>query len=559
MAIDAAQLKLLLIGSNVMSTDKFVAAEKDAVAKNIPLEVYLPSNGLIHDTQMGQIIANYLKVGFVDLTREIIGEDCLNYIPSNVAFGRQTIVFREDLKTLHLATSHTDDLPFIKLIGKKSSKEVKVYYATPRGIGEALKFYKSNFVGEIKKLIAELQRQVNPENIIKIADMMLEHANDNHASDIHIEPLENNVGVRYRIDGILHELFSYPKALHDQLVSRIKILGGLRIDEHSEPQDGHFEYKNAVESFDVRVSILPITHGENIVLRILSRDTQRFSLDNLGFEGQDLKKLLAASAKPYGMIIVVGPTGSGKTTTLYTLLSILNKPEVNIMTIEDPVEYNTEHIQQMQVNIQKNITFSNGLRSIIRQDPNIIMVGEIRDDETAGIAINAALTGHLVFSTLHANDTATTFPRLMNMGLEPFLIASAVNLVVSQRLVRKLCDFCKESYVISKEELEAVERDPVLKSYIQKASGKEDISQLRLYHGPGCRNCGDIGYRGRTGVFEVMEVNEALRPLIHERKTADEIRQKATELGMTTLAEAAVRKMVLGFTSFSEIIRATKI
>ena len=388
----------------------------------------------------------------------------------------------------------------------------------------------------------------------------MEYAHDNRASDIHIEPLENSVSVRFRIDGILHEAVQYPHALHDKIIFRIKIMARLRTDEHAAAQDGRFDYKKEDARFDIRVSVAPITNGENVVMRLLAESSRRLSLEDLGLSGADLEKIKRASAKPYGMLLSVGPTGSGKTTSLYAILQILNKPEVNIMTIEDPVEYNMEHVQQMQVNSKKDLTFATGLRSIVRQDPDIIMVGEIRDNETADMAINASMTGHLLLSTLHANDAATAFPRLMDMGVEPFLAASSMNIIVAQRLVRKICEKCKRSYFLSKEELNVLKSEPRLSMYIKKISGKNDFSKIRFYKGEGknCKSCGNTGYSGRIGIFEVMEIIEELRPLITSKASSDIIDKKAKELGMTSMLFDGLTKVSQGVTTLEEIIRATK-
>jgi type II secretory ATPase GspE/PulE/Tfp pilus assembly ATPase PilB-like protein len=341
----------------------------------------------------------------------------------------------------------------------------------------------------------------------------------------------------------------------------------LRTDEHAAPQDGRFSFapgetetdKNA-ETFDIRLSILPVTNGENIVMRILAEQSQRFSLTDLGFSATDLEKVQRASRKPYGMILSVGPTGAGKTTTLYAVLQILNTSDVNIMTIEDPVEYAVEHVQQTQMNEKKKLTFATGLRSIVRQDPDIIMVGEIRDNETAAIAINAAMTGHLVLSTLHANDAGTTFPRLVDMSIEPFLIASSVNVVIAQRLTRRVCERCRTNYFLGADELALLEAEPELAQLIKRFSGKKDIKKIRFYRGAknNCKLCGDTGYHGRVGIFEVMEVSDKVRALIASRASADVITKEARAEGMKTMLEDGIEKVLEGRTTLEEIIRATK-
>lgn len=447
---------------------------------------------------------------------------------------------------------------------KKTGFELEIYYTSELSLEEALKYYKAGLSNQVIKLIQELARNPQDESsVVKLVNLFLEYARDSRASDIHLEPLKKKVDVRFRIDGILHQIADYPKELHDQIVFRLKIMSRLRTDEHSAAQDGRFSFEaktlEGQEKFDVRVSILPITEGENVVMRLLAEYSSRLSLSELGLADSDLAKLEKSAKKPHGMILVTGPTGCGKTTTLYAVLQILNKPDVNIMTIEDPVEYDVEHIQQTQVNPKKNLTFATGLRSIVRQDPDIIMVGEIRDNETAGIAVNAAMTGHLVLSTLHTNDAATTFPRLIEMSIEPFLVASSVNVVVAQRLVRKTCERCRQSCALTKEELALIKGDPGLLASLQKVSGKKDISQLSFFRGRGCPVCSQTGYSGRTGIFEVMELGEEIRRLISQKQTADIIYQKARKLGMTSMLEDGLGKILKGITTLEEVLRASKI
>jgi type II secretory ATPase GspE/PulE/Tfp pilus assembly ATPase PilB-like protein len=361
-------------------------------------------------------------------------------------------------------------------------------------------------------------------------------------------------------------LATYPRDLHEKVVFRIKILSRLHTDEHAAPQDGRFSVTGTSsegeepEVFDVRVSILPVQHGENVVMRLLAERSQRYTLADLGFGETDLAKVERASRKPYGMILSVGPTGAGKTTTLYALLSLLNKLEVNIMTIEDPVEYAMAHVQQTQVNEKKKLNFATGLRSIVRQDPDIIMVGEIRDDETASIAVNAAMTGHLLLSTLHANDAATTFPRLSEMNIEPFLVASSVNVIVAQRLARRVCGKCKTHYYLEPDEIALVESEPSLLAAIRKVSGKKDPKKVRCYRGAkqSCDLCGGTGYSGRVGIFEVMEVTDRVKALIAKKAPADDITNVAREEGMTTMLEDGVAKMLSGDTTLEEVVRAVK-
>jgi type II secretory ATPase GspE/PulE/Tfp pilus assembly ATPase PilB-like protein len=395
----------------------------------------------------------------------------------------------------------------------------------------------------IEKLLVESPESVS---IINLVDLFVEYAYIANASDIHIEPTKDALRVRYRIDGLLYDVF--PKKidmrLHPEIVSRIKVLSGLRTDEHLLPQDGRLRIE--IKDFgdvDVRVSIIPTYYGENAILRVLA-GTQNFELKDLGFEALDLKKIVNAIGKPYGMILANGPTGSGKTTTLYTLLKQLNSSEVSIITIEDPIEYSLDGITQIQTNSEIGFTFANGLRSILRQDPNIVMVGEIRDEETAAIAVNAALTGHLVLSTLHTNDSATTFPRLLDMGVPSFLVASTVNVAIGQRLVRKLCQKCKTDRKLSLDEFKSLlELIPTLRP------------EMKFYKAQGCAECNGSGFQGRLSVREVLDVTDEVRQLIMNRATAQEIKETAVKQGMTTMIEDSLRKAAQGLTSIEEILR----
>lgn len=559
MALKPSDLKNLLLEVKLLTSEQFDLAEKEAKERDVPLEEYLVDGNFISDSHLGQVIADYFKLSFIDISQERITEEALSLIPEIVAKHQKAIVIREDGENLYIATSNPENYEFIKLLEKKTGKKVVIYYTTPYGIQEAVKYYKSNLSEEVKKIVIDLEENPqNEENIVKLVDLFLEYAFDNRASDIHIEPLEGIISVRFRIDGILHQVVDYPKLLQEKVVFRIKIMSRLRTDEHAAAQDGRFDYQVDDARFDVRVSILPVTEGENIVLRILSERTRRLNLDEIGLLESDLEKITRAASKPYGMILVAGPTGSGKTTTLYTILQILNKPEVNIMTIEDPVEYDIEHIRQTQVNAKKNLTFATGLRSIVRQDPNIIMVGEIRDNETASIAINAAMTGHLLFSSIHSNDAATTLPRLFDMGIEPFLVASSLNVVIAQRLVRKICQRCIMSYPLTKEEINILKSEERLSDIIRQVYKQKNISKIRLYKGAGCKACNSTGYSGRTGIFEVMEISDDLRPLIVQKVSIDSFNKKAQELGMTSMLYDGIVKIFRGTTTLKEVIRATK-
>ncbi len=406
---------------------------------------------------------------------------------------------------------------------------------------------------EFNKTIEKELSAGNNLSIINLIDHLLRYASLIHASDIHIDPQDKIVRVRFRIDGVLEDAHSLPKEIHGEIISRIKVLSQLRTDEHNAAQDGRFrsiisDSENNTSSVDVRVSIVPTYHGENAVLRLLSDNSENFTLNALGFTGTDQKKILNAIRKPSGMILVTGPTGSGKTTTLYTLIKILNSKDISIITIEDPIEYAVENVEQIQVNPRTGLTFANGLRSILRQDPNIIMVGEIRDTETASIAVNIALTGHLLLSTLHTNDVSTTLPRLLDMKIEPFLVASTVSIAIGQRLVRKICNECKEEKVITEEEH---------KRLLETISDTILLENRNYFKGRGCESCNGTGYKGRLVIAEVLVADEEIRTAILSKASSSEIKKIAMKNGMVTMLQDGFKKVILGLTTIEEVLRVT--
>ena len=430
---------------------------------------------------------------------------------------------------------------------KKNKKEILEKGEEKKSFEELI----GGSIEETKKtqLIHGMKELEDSHSITDLVALIVKKAWESSASDIHIDPQPSSVLIRYRIDGVLHDVLSLKKELHPLIISRIKVLAGLRTDEHFMAQDGRFKVIEGTNEIDLRVSIIPTYHEENVVMRLLVGEARALDLVELGFSARDLDILQRYIKKPYGMILATGPTGSGKTSTLYSILKILNSRNVSIVTIEDPIEYSVAGVTQIQVNTQTNLTFAAGLRSIVRQDPNIIMVGEIRDEETSGIAINAAMTGHLLLSTIHTNDAATTLPRLLDMGAEPFLIASTVNIAIGQRLVRRLCEKCRSQYTLTREEtasLSAVIPNELLKKY--KSFWKEN----------GCSTCNNTGYTKRSGIFEVLEVTEPIRRLIMRRANADEIRVAAKQGGMTTMLEDGFNKAVAGVTSIAEILRVIR-
>lgn len=400
-------------------------------------------------------------------------------------------------------------------------------------------------------LLAEEISKGGNISIINLVDCLIEKAHISRVSDIHIDPTPTDIRVRFRIDGVLEDSYKFPKSIHNEIISRIKVLSKLRTDEHQATQDGRFRhiFHDSDEYIDLRVSIVPTYHGENAVLRLLSNKAESYTLESLGFSESDQNKILKAIKKPNGMILATGPTGSGKTTTLYTLIKLLNSPEVSIVTIEDPIEYAVSDIEQIQVNSKSGLTFASGLRSILRQDPNIIMVGEIRDAETAGIAVNTALTGHLLLSTLHTNDAATTLPRLLDMGIEEYLVSSTVSLAIGQRLVRKICQNCKEKVAITDALKESLKDSPFAKIF---------KDEKHIFKGKGCDHCNNTGYSGRLCINEVLVADEIIKEAILRKVSASEIKKIAIANGMTTMFEDGLNKVKDGLTSIDEVLRVVQ-
>jgi type IV pilus assembly protein PilB len=521
-------------------------------------ELLLEKN-LIDEPGLGKIIADILEVGFIKLSEQAISEEVLNIIPEVYARKNFVISFKKDKNGLHVATNNPTSQDVKVFISKKTGLECIFYYATRSDLLKALNLYSKNLERAFDEIIehnvkeAKISKRAEP-SIIKIVDTLLSYAERNKSSDIHIEPGKTGLKVRYRIDGILHDVITLPLQFLDQIVTRIKVLAKLRTDEHLAPQDGKIEHEVDGERIDIRVSVVPVTEGEKIVMRLLSEKTRNLSLTDLGFSTEDKSRLEKAYKRPYGMVLSTGPTGSGKTTTLYSILKILNRREINIMTIEDPVEYDIEGINQIQVNSKTNLTFASGLRSIVRQDPDIILVGEIRDEETADISINAALTGHLVLSTLHTNDAATTIPRLLDLGVEPFLVSSTVNAIVGQRLVRKLCVKCRHSSEVEVEhvvKLFSSTKDILV--MIKRLFGES--KKITVYSAKGCEVCHNTGYTERVGIFEVMIMEDAIKEAIVAKSDASEIKALAVKYGMKTMIEDGFEKVKSGATSLEEVLR----
>lgn len=528
----------------------------------LPLDKLLLKKDLLSDEYMGKIVADLISVPYIKLSHLDIPNDILQMIPEVVAKKQKIIAYKKDVQGLHIAMADPHNIQMRDFLAKKADSPTIVYYATERDIFDSLKNYSRNVVEtfdqiiseNLKKLKAVRGERVEPP-IIKIVDTILTYAFQNKASDIHIEPQEAAVLVRFRIDGMLHDIISFPLDLHNPILTRIKVLAKLPIDEHQSALDGKFKFKIGYSDndLDIRVSIVPITKGEKVVMRLLSERTRQLSLAELGFSRDSYEKVKRTYEKPYGMILATGPTGSGKTTTMYAILKLLNDREVNIATIEDPVEYEIEGVNQIQVNPKTNLTFASGLRSILRQDPNIILVGEIRDEETAEIAVNSAMTGHLVLSTLHTNDAVTAFLRLLDMKIEPYLVSSTVNFVIAQRLVRKIHLACRTSKEIAKSDIIKILGEEIVTKIFSESSS--DL--VRVYYGKGCKVCHFSAFEGRIGIFEVIEMDDEIRNAILSHADARTIQQIALKNGMKTMAQDGLEKVKQGLTTIDELIRVT--
>lgn len=549
-------LKILLDG-NYITAEEYEQAKNYITQRGGEMLDYFFSKGLVSKEVIGQAMAEHYGVTFVDLEKERIDDKAMSLVPEKVAEAKRVIAFFVDEKILKLGMNNPENLEIRHLMEKKSSRTVIPYYITDQDFETAFRLYRGTLQDKVAGILEkinnpEIEREERDKLVVTIVDTLFEYAYQSKASDIHIEPYQDETMIRFRIDGVMHEVLQLPKELHNLILSRIKILARMRTDEHNAAQDGKIRFEVGDNRIDIRVSVVPIVTGENVVMRLLSARARQFDLSTIGFSPENLKKVKSIIKKPHGMILVTGPTGSGKTTTLYSFLRILNRKEVHISTIEDPVEYDIEGVSQIQVNPNTNLTFAKGLRAIVRQDPDIIMVGEIRDSETAGIAINSALTGHLVLSTLHTNDAATTLPRLIDMDIEPFLVSSTVNVIIAQRLVRKLCERCRKSFYVDTSELKGQLPEHLAKKILKNKK------QLRFYKSEGCKSCNNTGYTGRVGIFEMLEMMEDIRAMVARRATSDEINKKAIKDGMTTMLEDGINKALNGVTTIDEVLRVTK-
>ncbi len=568
-------LEKILVEAGVVSRAEMNRYQKEAREKKMALLEFLLVDKIIKEKEAFEKIAREkYKLPFVDLSEKTVRKDILQLIPEPIAQFHYIVAFDQADGKLKVAALDPTDLQTLDFIEKKVDMPLEVYYTTPSSIENILKQYHKSLKAEFEKITKKSNEEVKESEklkelaedlpIIRVVDTLLEYAIFEGASDIHIEPEEKEVRIRYRIDGMLREVMTLPKKIHAGLVARIKILANLKLDEHRLPQDGRFKIENDEYKISFRVSVIPIFDGEKIVMRLLNESNRILTLEQLGFQGDSLERIKRNISKPHGMVLVTGPTGSGKTTTLYTILNLLNKPKVNITTIEDPIEYRMPRVNQSQVNPKIGYTFAAGLRAFLRQDPDIIMVGEIRDEETAEIAVNAAMTGHLVLATLHTNDAATALPRLEDMKVASFLVASTVNVIIAQRLVRKICPHCITKYKLNKDTLSELKEqfnvDEILQSYRHNKllkKGEHGWSDLYFYKGKGCSQCKD-GYKGRIGIYEVLEVTPEISEMVVNKASSDAILKKAIEQGMHTMLIDGMIKAKNGITTLEEIIRVTK-
>jgi type IV pilus assembly protein PilB len=571
-------LKKISIDSKIVDEKKFAEFKEEAKKNSIDIIKYLQENKILTDESLYQGVANYYKLPFIDLKNQVIRKDILNLIPETVSQVHKIVAFDKSPKEYKIATTKPQNLQIIEFVKKKIGENVKIYVTTPDSIKESLKQYHKGLKTEFKDITqisvesGDGKKEGKKENlkelaedlpIVRIVDTLLEYAIFEKASDIHIEPEEKELIVRYRIDGVMRKVMTLPKNSQLGIVARIKVLANLKLDEHRLPQDGRFKIQTPEYQVSFRVSIIPVFDGEKIVMRLLDEKSQILTIEKLGFHKRAVDILERNFNKPHGMILVTGPTGSGKTTTLYSILNVLNKTSVNISTIEDPIEYRMPGINQSQVSPKIGFTFAGGLRAFLRQDPDIIMVGEIRDSETAEIAVHAAMTGHLVLSTLHTNDTVTTIPRLSDMNVPAFLIATTTNCIVAQRLVRKICQDCVTSYNLTAETIDDMSRkldvDSILETLKrEKVISEKNLKSLLFYKGKGCKKCNNEGYKGRVGIYEVLEITPEIIDVINEGATAEAIYKIAKKQGLLTIIEDGFIKAKNSVTTIEEVLRVTK-
>jgi type IV pilus assembly protein PilB len=568
---ESSAILAILVSEGRLKQEDAEKAKMAFVTSGVSVLDWLVQQELLKSDDVVVARAKYLNVPFVKMSEVAIAPVALGRVDKSIAARLNLIPFefKPITNELSVAMANPMDLAAIEFLEKKTGCRIKPFAALPNEVKDSIATsYEQSLSTEVTAALKEAGSQGDVEvktvnirkvgefireaPIAKIVTTVLEFAMKSRASDVHIEPLEDRTRVRYRIDGILHEKLVLPRKIHDALVSRIKILSDMKIDEKRIPQDGRFNFTTDMDEVDLRVSSLPTVHGEKIVMRLLKKSGGVPTMQELGLRGRALKNLEEAILRPHGIILVTGPTGSGKTTTLYSVLFKINTVKVNILTLEDPVEYQMPGVNQVQINPQAGLTFASGLRSFLRQDPNVIMVGEVRDEETAELAIQASLTGHLVFSTLHTNSAAGALPRLLDMKAEPYLLSSTITAIVGQRVCRKVCNVCKKAYVPE----EVVVAD--MKNVLGKLWKIDPNKPIEFFKGAGCEQCGNTGYKGRVGVYEVLPVSEKVGRLILEHAAANEIEKSAVEDGMVTMKQDGYLKVVEGLTTIDEVLRVAQ-
>lgn len=581
MNVSESELKEFILDSGLVARKDVDAADAEAKQKKQSIGDILIAQGALSADSLRRIKAYVLGIPFVNLKDQKIDLNVLSLIPEPIARTHSIVAFRKEGDSLEVAMLDTEDLAAIDSVRKKTGLKIKARLTDDESLKHVLLQYQKSLKEEFGDLITteagrinlikdaapgeeasqeDLKKMAEDLPIVRIVDTLLRHAILQKASDIHIEPMEHEVLVRYRIDGVLHDAMTLPRTATAGITARIKVLSNLKLDEKRLPQDGRFKMETDADKVSFRVSLLPTYYGEKVVMRLLRETGEGFTLDVLGFHGSSLERIHHSMKQTTGILLISGPTGSGKTTTLYTILDILNTPDVNISTVEDPIEYQMKRVNQTQVNPAIGFSFANGLRALLRQDPNIIMVGEIRDAETASLAINAALTGHLVLSTIHTNSAAGAIPRLMDMGVEPFLLVSTLRMVMGQRLVRRLCDGKEEYALDSVERSKIAEEDKfqaALTALTEEKLVKEGtkIDNVPFYKAKPSAECED-GYAGRIGIHEILTVSPAIRDLILHNGTPDAIQDQARKEGMLTMLEDGIYKSSRGITSLEEVLRA---
>lgn len=581
MVVDEQDLKRALVSKKLVTAKAWDELKKEATTKKVDIADVIIDKKVVEEEKLTELAAGFLDVEYADL-KEIgqIAKEILLLVPEPIARRHGIIAFGEDKGRLKLGMTDPDDLGIREAIKKKTDMIVVPFLISKSSLEYGLKQYHTSIEAEFAKIVStqekaekgdagdvteKLKEMAEEIPVVRVVDTLLEYAIFEKASDIHIEPGEKEVTVRYRIDGVLHDVMTLPKVIQPALVARIKVIANLKIDEHRLPQDGRFKLEKDSYKISFRVSTIPVFDGEKVVMRLLDESARALTLEELGFSGQNYEVIMRNVKKPHGALLVTGPTGSGKSTTLYTVLSMLNTKNVNISTIEDPIEYHMGGVNQMQVNPKIGLTFAVGLRALLRQDPNIIMIGEIRDSETAEEAVHAALTGHIVLATLHTNNAAGALPRLLDIGVEPFLIASTINAVVGQRLTRSVCQDCKEEYHIDPEYeevlrkefhidglLATMKREKLIENKVDK------LTEVTFYKGRGCDKCNHTGYRGRKGIYEVLEVTDQIQELIVKHAPTSQIQEKAIEQGMILMWQDGFIKASKGITTIEEVLRVSK-